>query len=224
MIKFLFYILFNIVIYIFSLQLCFNNDFNPYFNEIKCDQSNNIFPFAISTFSVIYIYLILNFLCLFYSNSFFIYSTPYSKCSCFFDNYVLLVNFILHLSSGLVKELYKEIFFLINIICSLAILIFFYQRFPFFDTISTIINFIIYGNYLWTLIFCFIFSYIEMSEKALFLLLSWICMFYLIYIFFKEFENKLFKKISSFKINSKFYLVYYIKEIYKKLVDIEMNI
>ena len=224
MIKFLFYILFNIVIYIFSLQLCFNNEFNPYFNEIKCDQSNNIFPFTISTFSVIYIYLILNFLSLFYSNSFFIYSTPYSKCSCFFDNYVLLVNFILHLSSGLVKELYKEIFFLINIICSLAILIFFYQRFPFFDTISTIINFIIYGNYLWTLIFCFIFSYIEMSEKALFLLLSWICMFYLIYIFFKEFENKLFKKTSSFKINNKFYLVYYIKEIYKKLVDIEMNI
>ena len=63
-----------------------------------------------------------------------------------------------------------------------------------------------------------------MSEKALFLLLSWICMFYLIYISFKEFENKLFKKTSSFKINSKFYLVYYIKEIYKKLSDIEINI
>jgi hypothetical protein len=95
----------------YMLNSIFTHDFNPYFNEIKCDQSNNIFPFTISTFSVIYIYLLLNFLSLFYSNSFFIYSTPYSKCSCFFDNYVLLVNFILHLSSGLVKELYKEIFF-----------------------------------------------------------------------------------------------------------------
>ena len=224
MIKFLFYILFNIVIYIFSLQLCFSNGFNPYFNEIKCSQSNNIFPFAISTFSVIYIYLLLNFLCLFYSNSFFIYSTPYSKCSCFFDNYSLLVNFILHLSSGLVKELYREIFFFINIISSITLLNFYYLRFPFFDTNSTIINFIIYGNYLWTLIYCFTFSYIEMSEKALFLFLSWILIFYIIYISFKKFEDKLFKKTNSFTINNKFYLFYYIKEIYKKLSDIEMNV
>ena len=79
MIKFLIYVLFNIVIYVFSLQLCFSDKYNPYFPDLKCNQSNNLFPFIISTISVIYIYLLTNFLCLYYSNSFFIYSTPYAN-------------------------------------------------------------------------------------------------------------------------------------------------
>ena len=221
MIKINLYILFNTINSIFFLQLCFDNDINPNFNRIYCTQKNNKAIFILSFINMIIINIITFLELIFYNNCFFVESNPYSHIISFYDFLLFSINLILTITLNLIEEFKKTFFFILNIILGLFLIYYFIHLMPYTNSKNNFIWFNIISFYTFTGIYSFIFNYIDLSEKGLFLIISLIIIHFIIKSYFQIFENKLFNKKPFYLISNNYYLLYYIREIYYKIIELE---
>ena len=221
MIKTNLYVLFNVINSIFFLQLCFDNKKNSNDSEIFCTHKENIALFIVSLINMIIINLITFLGLIFYTNCFFVESNPYSHIISFYDFLLFSINLILTITLNLVQEFKKTFFFIINILLGLVLIYYFISIMPYSNSKNNFIWLNIISFYTFTGIYSFIFNYINLSEKGLFLLISLIILCLIIKAYFKLFENKLFNKTPFYLISNNYFLLYYIREIYYKIIEIE---
>ena len=221
MIKINMFILFNIINSIFFLQLCFDNDINLNLNKNYCTQKNNIALFILSFIDMIIINIITFLELIFYTNSFFVESNPYSHIISFYDFLLFSINLILTITLNLIEEFKKTFFFVLNIILGLFLIYYFILLMPYTNSKNNFIWLNIISFYTFTGIYSFIFNYIDLSEKGLFLIISLIIICFIIKSYFQMFENKLFNKTPFYLISNNYYLLYYIREIYYKVIELE---
>ena len=87
-------IIFNITLDLFSIQLCFGRDYNKYLKEIKCNNSNNKFPFIISLFNYFYSIIIIIFINFFCLDSFYVSPNKNAHISCYFEHLFSIMEII----------------------------------------------------------------------------------------------------------------------------------
>ena len=224
LIKFFIYILFIVNLDTFSIQICFGKENNIYINKIKCDQSNNKLIFIITCFNCFSSILIHIFLSFFYSDGFFISSNIESKISCNYDRYYIILEIIQSITLKLYKDFHKGNFYLINIGYSIFLFLYFKTRLVYYDKHICIFEGIKLLLVIWNGIISFIFSFINIEEKGLIIIITNLLLTIVYIIYFNNFINKLLLEIPYYKISNNFYLLFYLKILYQKIIYLEENL
>ena len=218
------YIAFNIILDLVFSNFCFGKDkLNPNFINVSCNYKDNI---IISIICVLLFFLsvFLNiFIQFFYCDSFFIYSSFYSRMNCNYEIYSILNSIFFSFLLIQSKYLSKEIFLIYNIFASMFFFNFFFKHYFYYDQITNSLVGSFHTLYLWTSIFTLSFKYLNFNEKGIiYLILSPIII--LIYINIKtKLEKKIFLDTPYFKITNKNYFLFYIKNIIDKINNISEN-
>ncbi len=217
-------IIFNITLDIFSMQLCFGSEYNKYLEEIKCNNSNNKIPFIISLFNYIYSIIMIFFINFFCLDSFYISPNKNSHISCYFEHLFSIMQIIQSFTYKLYKEFYKGNFYLINLTYSIFLFYYILQNFVYYNQFVLLLKSLVILLIIWTNVFSFVFSYLELTEKGLIIILSYFIISYIYCKVYNNLINKLLFEIPYHKISNKNYLMIYIKIIYDKITHLEGNV
>ena len=128
---------------------------------------------------------------------------------------------IISLLSAQVKNFTKEFFLLYNIIISIILFLYYIKHYLYYDKYINIITGTFHLLYVWTSIFCFIFAYLHFKEKGIIYILTSIiiCFFYLN--IKNRIEANIFLNTPFYKINNRFYLLFYFRNIYDLINNVE---
>ena len=207
------FICYNIFLDFFSHLICFNSKENDYIIGLSCSFSNNIFPFLVSFISTIYSICVVVFILLFYNDSFYLSMNFYAQTCTNYNIYLILNCFLLSIMFSLIKHLTIELFLFINLFISIGFFFYYMKKIIYYDTLTNKICGIFHTLYIWTVIFCIIFKYLNVSEKGLIWGITSI-IFSLTFLNLKNiFDEKLFFSEPYFKISNIDYLLYYIRKL-----------
>ena len=220
--QFFLYIAYNVIFDLCFSNFCFGSDeYNPHFNNIKCSITDNIPAVTISIIFIILSFVLYMFIQIYYSDSFYLSNSFYSKMSCEYDFYIGFNSFAHSLLLIQAKYLTKEIFLVYNIIVSCVLMYYYVEHLLFYHKIANNVVGIYHTLYAWTSIFSFIFCFIHFEEKGVMYILTSIiaCYFYMNYK--AKLVHLIFVELPFTKIENKFYLLYYFKVLIDKIVKAE---
>ena len=217
-------IIFNIALDLFSIQLCFGRDYNKYLKDIKCNNSNNKTIFILSLFNCFYSIIMILFINFFCIDSFYISPNKSAHISCYFEHLFSLMEIIQSITYKLYSEFHKGNFYLINISYSSFLFFYIIKNFVYFNEQILFFESLLLLITIWTNVFSFIFSYLQLTEKGLIIILSYFIISFIYSKIHSNLLNKLLLEIPYYKITNKNYLMIYIKIIYDKITHLEGNV
>ena len=220
-IKIFFYIGYNIIYDICFSNFCFNSDeLNHNFINVKCS-SLNTFIIIFSIVNIIICLFIYIFFSIYYNDSFYLSNSYYSKMSCNYDFYWGINCLIISLLLCQIKSFTKEFFLFYNLIMSIILFLYYIKHYLYYDKYINIFTGIFHLLYMWTSIFSIIFAYLNFKEKGIIYILSSIiiCFFYLN--IKNRIESEIILKTPFYKINNKFYLLYYFRSLFYLVNNVE---
>ena len=209
--KFSFYILFNIILDIYTTFLCFGREYNEYIDDYKCQISEHILIFIIATITVIYHIIFTFFFQSYYRDTFYLSGNYYSQLLTNYTQYLTINNIVFSVMHSLIHHITHLFFLIINIIYSAFLFVYYYQHVIYYDNYTNNVCGAFHLIYLWTSIFCLIFYYVNISEKGIFYLFT---IFIIINLFLnmkRKFNKKLFYLTPFHKIKNQYFLLYYMK-------------
>ena len=217
------YIFYNISLDFFSVFLCYKENPNELMKEYNCSLKEHLMPFIFSLLTIniqifggIYIQI-------FNLDSFYLSSSFYAQLSSNYWTYMLLNCVLFSFSIRLVKNITKMIFFIVNILASFALLIYYLKKIIYYDNITHLFCGLFHILFFWESVFFFIFNYINISEKGLIFILSSILVCLIFINILKKFERNLFCNTPYYEINNKYYLLYYMKKIINLIQNCNEN-
>ena len=223
-IKCFIYIFFNIILDLIIVNFCFGKDEkNQFFQNISCQFNDNIY---IKLISIVFLFISISlifFIQIFYSESFYLSNSFYSRISCNYEIYITLNSIFFSILLVQVKYLSKEIFLLFNLISSGLLFYFYLTHYIFYDKITNNLIGLFLLLYFWTSFFCIIFKYLDFNEKGILYMASCILIIYSFFSLKYKIVEKLFFEIPFYKITNKNYFLYYIKNLIDRINHIDNN-
>ena len=222
-IKIFLYVGYNIIFDICFSSFCLSSDdFNPNFTSIKCS-SENIIITILSIINItvsLFFYIFFN---IYYNDSFYLSNSHYAKMSCNYDIFWGFNCMIISFLMIQVKFFPKEVFLLYNLIISILLFFYYINHYLYYDKYINIFTGIFHILYLWTSIFSSFFSFFDFKEKSIIYVITSIivCAFY--FNIKNIIENKIFLSSPFYKINNKFYLLYYFRSLYYLINNAKEN-
>ena len=211
--KFSFYILFNIILDIYTTFLCFGREYNEYINDYKCHISEHILIFIIATITVLYHIFFTFFFQSYYRDTFYLSGNYYSQLLTNYTQYLTINNIMFSVMHSLINHLSHLFFLIINLIYSTFLFVYYYEHVIYYDNYTNNVCGAFHLIYLWTSIFCLIFYYVNISEKGIFYIFT---IFIIVNLFLnmkKKFNKKLFYLTPFHKIKNQYFLLYYVKTV-----------
>ena len=221
-IKFMIYIGSNIMFDLAFCNFCLE-DKNPFFQGVSCTVKDNYFPAVISVFMFIISSFFTVIIQFFYCDAMYLSTSFYSRIACNYELYTSLNTIVYSFLLTQVTSLSKETFLFYNIIMSGIQLNFFLKHYPFYDKTTNIYAGLFHILYFWTSIFCLIFAYVDYQEKGIIYIVSSVIILYFYFNLKYKIEENVFLDTPFYKINNRFYLLYYIKNIIDKMNHLEEN-
>ena len=219
-IKIFIFVAYNIFCDICFSSFCIGLDgYNPHFNNITCSSQKKEMVIIVLFFAVISLYLFI-FINVYYIDLFYLSNSYFSKMSCNYDTYWAFNCAIISLLSSQAKFLTKELFLIYNFIISIFLFFYYIKHYIYYNKYINILTGIFHLLYVWTSIFCFIFSHIKFKEKGIVYILISIIVGFFYFNIKNRIDNYIFLDIPFYKIRNKYYLLYY----FKSLIDIINNI
>ena len=223
-IKLFIYVFFNIILDLIFVNFCFGNDNkNPFFQNISCEFNDNIY---IKLISIVFLFVSISlmfFIQFFYSESFYLSNSFYSRISCNYEIYTTLNSIFYSVLFVQVKYLTKEIFLIFNLISSGLLFNFYLNHYIFYDKITNNIIGLFLILYFWTSFFCIIFKYLNFNEKGILYIASSILIIYSFFSLKYKIIEKIFFDIPFYKITNKNYFLYYIKNLIDRINHVDDN-
>ena len=218
--KFTVYILYNIVIDVFIVNLCFYKiEKNEFIIDYDCSINDHILIFLLSLFILIMFFINCNILQIFNSDSFYLSTSVYAQISSNYWFYMLINNILISLWLRILHKLRKEIFFLINLIISVFLFLFYFNHVIYYDKINNILCGAFHMLYIWASIFFLIFNYINIYNKGIIYIVGSLIILFIFINIRKKFINKLFIETPFYKIKNKSYLLFYLRGIIDLIND-----
>ena len=218
------YVTYNIIFDMSFSTFCLGEgDLNYNFNSVKCSDTKNVIIIIISILFIVFSLIVLIFLSIFYNDSFFLSNSFYAKMTCNYDIYLAFNSLAVSCLSTQVKYLTKEIFLLYNLISSVLLFIFYLKHYLFYDYYINIFTGIFHFLYAWTSIFCLIFAYLNIKEKGIIYIITSIIICYFYFDIKNILESKIFMETPYYKLENKYYLLFYLRIIIEKINNIDMN-
>ena len=220
-IKIFLYVGYNIIFDICFSIFSFNTEeTKPNFRNEK--SSYNILALVIISIILIaislFIYIFIN---IYYNDSFYLSNSYYAKMSCNYDIFWGINCLINSLLCSQVKTLTKEVFLIYNTIISIILFSYYIKHYLFYDKYINIISGAFHLLYIWTSIFCFIFAYLDFKEKGIIYILTSIVVCFFYFNIKNRIESNIFLNTPFYKINNKFYLLFYFRNIYDLINNVE---
>jgi PAS domain S-box-containing protein len=203
-------------------NLCFE-DYNPNFQDIKCDISTNVLPFVLAIFLIFYSIFLSFFINIFYVDSHFLSNSFYARMSYNYEIYLTLNNIIYCVLLSQAKYIGQEVFLIYNFIISLVMLKVYFNKYLFYDPITNLVVGVFHILYAWTGIFFLLFYYLDFHEKGIIYLIGCVIIIVLYYNLKIKLENKILLKTPFHKIDNKYHLLYYLKTLLDKINNFEAN-
>ena len=216
------YIGYNIIYDISFSNFCLGSDiYNPNFEFIYCSGKIHLAQNIISALFIIISFALYIFLSIYYNDTFFLSNSYYAKMSCNYDFYWGINCFFISCLSTQVKFLTKEIFFLYNLLISIIFYFYYLKCYLYYDKDINTFAGMFHTLYAWTSIFCLIFSLFDIKEKGIIYIITSImaCLFHLN--IRNRIESKIFLETPYYKIENKYYVLYYLRNIIDKINNIE---
>ena len=212
--KIFLYIGYNIINDVCFSSFCLGEDeYNPNFVDIKCS-SLNLFITIVSVINIIICLFVYIFFNIYYNDSFYLSNSYYSKMSCSYDIYWGINCLMISLILAQIKYFTKEFFLIYNLIVSFILFFYYIKHFLYYDEYINIFTGIFHLLYLWTSIFSLVFAYLDFKEKGIIYILTSIIICFFYFSIKKRIEKEIFLKTPFYKINNKFYLLYYFRNLY----------
>ena len=221
-IKFMIYIGSNMMFDLAFCNFCFEDN-NPFFKGVSCTIKDNYFPAVISVIMFIIASFFTVIIQFFYCDAMYLSTSFYSRIACNYELYTSLNTIVYSFLLTQVTSFSKELFLFYNIGMSIIQFHFFINHYPFYDKITNNYAGLFHILYLWTSIFFFIFAYIDYQEKGIIYLVSSVIILYFYFNLKYKIEEKVFLDTPYYKINNRFYLLFYIKNLIDKMNHIEEN-
>ena len=225
LIKISYYILFNIILDIYSTFLCFGKEYNEFINDYKCDIKEHYFIFIIGTITVIYNICFTYFIQNYYRDIFYLSGNYYSQLLSHYHQYLILSNIIFSFTHSLISHLTNFFFLIITFVCNIFLFIYYYKHVVYYDDITNYISGAFHLMYIWTSVYCMIFYYINISEKGIFYIFTLLIILYIYDKMKTQFYQQIFYLTPFHKLKNNYYLLYYLKTlitiIYSDLSNIE---
>ena len=222
-----FYIkLFIFIAYNVILDICFSSfclgtaELNPNFNNIQCTAQNSIVSILISFIFIILIVCIYIFINIYYSDSFYLSNSYLAKMSCGYDTYWGFNCAIISLLLVQAKFLSKEVFLIYNLVVSIIFFYYYINHYLYYDTYINVFSGIFHILYAWTSIYSIIFTYLDIKEKGIVYLLTSIIVCFFYFNIKNRIESYIFLDTPFYRINNKYYILYY----FRSLIDIINNV
>ena len=225
-IKIFVYILYNIILDICFSNVCFGfAENNPNFDTIiKCRGKDTIIIKFISVIFILIAFGLHIFLQIFKTDLFFFSDSCYSKMSCNYDIFMdinCLINSILITQINFLK---KETFLLYNTIFSIIIFFYYLEHYLFYNSTINFITGIFHSLYMWTCIYCLIFSYLDFNEKGIIYIISSIIVCFCYFNFKKNFENNILINKPPSKLKNLNHLLFFFKNFTNKITEFNNSI
>ena len=219
--KLFFYVGYNII-----FDICFNSfclgseEFNPNFNSVKCS-SQNLFFIIVSIINIVISLIFYIFLNIYYNDSFYLTNSYYAKMSCNYDVLWGINCMIISLFLAQSKYFTKELFLMYNFIMSIVLFFYYIKHYLYYDKYINIFTGIFHILYAWTSIFSLIFSFLEFKEKGIIYILTSIIICFFYFNIKNRIEAQIFLNTPFYKLTNKFYLLYYFRNIYDLINNVE---
>ena len=221
-IKIFIYIFYNITLDTSFSSLCFEkNDNNNDFNSVKCSYKKKAGLIIISILLILFSLVIYIFFSIYYNDSFYLSNSYYAKMSCNYEIYLALNCFVISCLSTQVKYLTKEIFLIYNVILSILLFCYYIKHYLYYDKYINTFAGIFHTLYAWTSIFSLIFGYLNLKEKGIIYIITSFLVFFLYFNIKNILESKIFMEKPYYKIENKFYVLYYLRNIIEKINNID---
>ena len=222
--KIFLYIGYNIILSVCYSNLCFGSDeYNANFPSIKCSTKNKILKDIIIVICIIltlFLYIYIN---IYYNDSFYLSNSYYAKMSCNYELYWAINCLALAILETQTKYITKELFLIYNFFISILLFIYYINHYLYYDKYINCFTGSFHMLYVWTSIFCLIFTYVNFTEKGIVYILTsvLVCFFYTN--IKNRIESKIFLETPFFKINNNYYLLYYFHNLINKINSAEEN-
>ena len=221
-IKIFFYVGYNIIFDISFSHFCFgSSQLNPNFNSVECSTKNNILIIILSIFFIIIAFVLYIFIGIFYNDSFYLSNSYYAKMSCNYDTYWGFNCLFISILLTQVKFITKEIFLLYNLFTSIILYIYYLNRYLYYDKYINYFTGIFHILYAWTSIFSLIIAYFDLNEKGIIYIITSIIVCYSYSNIQNRLESKIFLEKPYFKIENKYYILFYLRSLIEKINNIE---
>ena len=224
-IKLFIYVAYNIINDFCISNFCFEDspENNPNFPGVTCSFSARFTPVIIS----VLLFLVSNYLNFFvqffYTDSFYLSNSPYSKISCGYEIVMGINNLIYSILLIETKYLTKEIFLIYNLISSALLLRFYFNSCVYYSHHMSVLGGMFHILYFWTSLFFLVFYFINFNEKSLVYLISAVIVLYFYFTLKYKLDENILLSTPFYKITNKHYLLYYIKKILDKINQMNKN-
>ena len=219
--KIFLYILYNIIYDISFSSFCLGSaENNPNFPSVKCSSQAGILHILISLILIVVSLCIYIFINIYYNDSFYLSNSYFAKMSCNYDIYWGFNCMIISLLLTQAKFLSKEIFLIYNLVISIILFAYFINHYLFYDKYINTYTGIFHILYAWTSIYSIIFAYLDFKEKGIIYILTSIIVCFFYFNIKNRIESKIFLDTPFYKIENKYYLLYY----FRSLIDIINNV
>jgi len=225
LIKIFLYLLFNIILDICFANFCFGFDENnPNFDQvIKCRGEDTIIIKFFSGIFILLAFLLHIFFQIFKTDLFFFSNSCYAKMSCNYDIYMdinCLINSILVTQIIFLK---KETFLLYNTIFSIIMFLYYLKYYCFYDSTINCLTGTFHSLYMWTCLFCLLFSFLDFKEKGIIYILSCIIVYFCYLTFKTKFENNILINKPPSKLKNLNHLLFFFKNFSNKIIEYEKS-
>ena len=221
-IKVFIYVAYNIIYDISLCTFCFGSDiYNPLFDSIECRINKFITQTILSILFMIISLVLYIFISIYYNDTFYLSNSYYAKMSCNYDFYLGVNSLVISCLSTQVKYLTKEIFLIYNLFISIILFFYYLKHYLYYNKYINIFAGMFHMLYAWTSIFSLFFSFFDVKEKGIIYIITSIivCFFYLN--IKNRMESKIFLEMPYYKIENKFYVLFYLRNIIEKINNIE---
>ena len=216
-----FYVGYNIIFDICFSSFCLSSeDYNPNSQSNKCSPSNLLIT-IISIIIIIECLLFYIFLNIYYNDSFYLSNSYYAKMSC---NYDALWGFNCMINSFLLSQatiFTKGLFLLYNLVISISLFFYYIKHFLYYDKYINIFSGVFHLLYAWTSLFSLIFAYLDFKEKGIIYIITSIIICFFYNNINNRIESNIFLKTPFYRINNNFYLLYYFRNLYELINNVE---
>ena len=220
-IKIFLYVGYNITFDICFTSLCLgSNELNPNFSIINCSNQSSLLIIISFLFIIISLFLYI-FLNIYFNDSFYLSNSYYAKMSCYYDVFMGINCMIISLLVTQIKTFSKEIFLIYNCLLSVILLIYYIKHYLYYDKYINIFTGIFHLLYMWTSIYSLVFSYLDFKEKGIIYISSSIIICFFYSNINNRIEAEIFLKKPFYKINNKFYILYYFRNLFDLINNVE---
>ena len=188
-----------------------------------CFNDKKAYHIVLCIVLVVYSTLIKIFIHNYYNDTMLISSSFYAKVSSNYDLFFTINSILFSFLKFQTNKLTVEFFCIYNICISIFLWIYYYTHFIYYDSVTNTLCGIYHLLYVYTSIFSFLFFFIDINEKGIVFFISSLFLIG-IFIKYKERQDKnIILKTPYYRISNKYYVLYYLKALLKKLDMITEN-